>query len=181
MRIKYLFGILACVCVLAVCATIVTVVLVGRDGTAPDGDTTTTEPTGSFLPTLEMVSVAERGEWVEVETTFGSFRYPAAFADFFGVEAVDQGESARLQFDAQLAGKNVTVYTIHYNKAVGLRCGTLKLSDTAAEIAVYAEFAEKTDDIPADWLKTFYAVQETFNDVLLSMAEDGRFTMREGV
>ncbi len=187
MRIKYVFGIVVCICVIAVCATVITVVSVGRDRPKPaqsDGDTTTAvttaDRTNTSLPVPEVLSATENGEWVEIETTVGAFHYPTALADILRVEAVSHGDAAALQFVARLDERDVTVYTIHYNKAVGIRCGTWKMSDTAEEIAVYADLTETTDGISADWLGTFYAAQETFNDVLSSMAEDSRFTRQEG-
>ena len=189
MRIKYAFGILVCICVLAMCATVITVTSVGRrENNAPDGGaaattvvtTTVTAQTADGLPVLEILSAKEDGEWVTVDSTFGSFRYPTAFSDVLRVEAVEQGESASLRFVARIAAKDVTVYTLHYGKATGIRCGTLRLSNTAEEIAVYADLAEKPAGVPDDWASTFYAAQETFNDVLSSMTEDSRFTRWEG-
>ncbi|MBE6768068.1 MAG: hypothetical protein E7549_04060 [Ruminococcaceae bacterium] len=181
MRLKYVLAIVACISVIAVCATVITVTLVNRGAVTPDeGTVTTTTTEAQGPPALEILSATEAGEWVAVATTFGRFRYPVAMADLLRAEAVSEGTTAALRFVARLDGRDVTIYTIHYNKAVGIPCGTLVLSDTADEIAVYADLAEKPDDLSEEWVGTFYAAQETFNDVLSSMAEDSRFTRREG-
>lgn len=199
MRIKYVFGIAVCIAVIALCVAVITVATSERERTPTTplaGDTTTTATQTTVAQTTiaqttvaqtdtshlvaEILSITENDEWVEAKTTLGAFRYPTALADVLRVEAVSQGDTAALRFVARLAERDITVYTIHYNKAAGIRCGTFKPSDTAEELAVYADLAEAPDDVDADWTATFYAAQETFNDVLSSMAEDSRFTRQEG-
>ncbi len=136
--------------------------------------TTSAEP----IPALVLLSVKEQGEWVMVETSYGAFRYPTAFADILAPEVVCYDNVAQIQFIAQIAEQSLVAYTLHYRAATGIRCGTLRLPNTTEEIAVSVEFAE-VDHIPADWQDTFYAVQETFNDVVSSMAEDSRFVREE--
>lgn len=167
------------------CATVMLTVAAGcaaQSSTAPQASSRPTLPTlppETPAPALQLLSVETAEEWVEVKTTYGDFHYPAAFADILAVEAATIDGVARLDFIAQLAEQSVVIYTIYYDKASGNRCGTLKLSDTTDEMMVYVTFAVDLDAIPSDWHETFYAVQETFNDVLLSMAEDTRFTPME--
>ncbi len=176
MESRYLVKILAVACAVAVMCAAVAVYFLVSDRTLPTPPSTT-EPTVQLKkpPTLQLLSIEERGEWMLVETTYGFFRYPIAFADLLAPEVIDQGSSARVQFVAQMAEESLVIYTLHYNEAVGKHCGTLQLSPDTEKVPVYVEFAEESDAIPSDWIDTFYALQETFNDVLLSMAEDSRF------
>lgn len=181
MRSRRFTEIMVFVCVVAVFGAMVAVYFIGRGHGIPKPPSTSGSEETTYVepPALELLSVSERGEWMLVETTYGFFRYPTAFSDFLAPEVIDQGTSARLQFIAQIAEQSLVVYTIHYNEVTGNRCGTLKLSADTKEIPVYVSFSEANDAIPADWLDTFYAVQETFNDVLSSMAEDSRFVREE--
>ena len=124
-------------------------------------------------------STNEEGEWVVVKTTYGSFKYPFAFSDLIVIEAADLERSAQLRFFMKMDDNNVPIYTIHYNSGEGSLCGTLKLSDGAESIPVTVVLADKPEDLSEDWRLTFYATQETFNDVLFSMAEDKNFSIAE--
>lgn len=178
MRNKRLLKALVLAVVLAVLGVAVTLCVIYRNGndSAPPAEQSEvhTKP-----PSLKLLSIAERGEWMVVETSYGFFRYPTAFADILAPEVIDQGTSSQLQFIAQIADRSLVLYSMHYNEERGARCGTLRLSDTVADMPVYVEFAEPPQGVSDDWLNTFYAVQETFNDVLDSMAEDSRFTREE--
>jgi len=66
------------------------------------------------------------------------------------------------------------------NKIYFWRSAIIVLEAAIRHAHRYADLAEKPDDLSEEWVGTFYAAQETFNDVLSSMAEDSRFTRREG-
>lgn len=131
------------------------------------------EDTG--LPELKIISSTEGKEWVVVDTTYGTFRYSVAFADIMSVETVNQNNAAQLKFFAQIDGSNVLIYTIHYNANIGTPCGRLSLDDNHKDIPVFVEFEHISGSIHADWLSTYYAVEETFNDVIGSMSENSGF------
>lgn len=130
------------------------------------------------LPELQIISTAEVEDLVVVESTYGTFHYPFAFSDIIGVKTINQETSSKLQFFARIDGEEVVIYTIHYNDAVGDRCGTLRLEDNA-EVEVFVEFTDAPTSLSSGWLTTFYATQETFNDVLFSMSDDGQFVIAE--
>jgi len=171
MRNKRLLNILVIACVLSVLGTVIALCVNRRERPSP-------APSAEQVVPLKLLSIAEHGEWMVAETNYGSFRYPAAFADILAPEVIAHATSSELQFIAQIADQSLVAYSIRYNERIGDRCGTLRLSDAVEDIPVYVEFAEPTG-IPDDWLDTFYAVQETFNDVLDSMAQDSRFTREE--
>lgn len=122
---------------------------------------------------LSIMSITENGEWRVLDTTYGKLRYPFAFSDIIEVEAFNEGALSELRFYAKIEGKKMLNYTIHFNDNEGIACGTLKLKD---EIPVSVVFEDAPEGLKEDWLSTFYAVQETFNDVLKSMEENKKFS-----
>lgn len=173
-------GILAA---LAVCAAVIMLVAAGCDQKDPpplDSSENTEQntpvtPEETGLPELKILSTAETNQWVSVETTYGTFRYPFAFSDLITVQATGTDVSASLQFTADVDGEMTVIYTIYYNEEKGQPCGTLKLMEGEDPISVSVEFTELPADMPEVSKPTFFATQETFNDVLASMKEDARF------
>ncbi len=121
---------------------------------------------------LSIISTTESGDWVTVKTSFISLRYPFAFSDIIAVEAYNEGLASQLRFYANIDGKKTLNYVIYFNSNEGIPCGTLKLQ---GEIPVSVEFEKAPKKLSEDWLNTFYAVQETFNDVLKSMENNKSF------
>lgn len=119
---------------------------------------------------LSIISTTESGDWVTVKTSFISLRYPFAFSDIIAVEAYNEGLASQLRFYSNLDGKKTLNYVIYFNSNEGIPCGTLKLQ---GEIPISVEFEKAPKKLSEDWLNTFYAVQETFNDVIKSMEENG--------
>ena len=139
-------------------------------------------PEESGFPKLEVLSDKEDSNWVQVETTYGTFRYPAAFSDIIKVNTVTEKESAQLQVMLLTGEVELAVYTLYYNyegNDAAIPCGKLKLTDESEEMTVSVVFENAPESLSADWLSTFYAVQETFNNVIVSMAEDSRFVAAE--
>jgi len=138
-----------------------------------------TEPETTGFPKLEVVNSAEESAWVNVETTYGTFRYPAAFSDIVKVEGVTGEASAELKVLLVTDEGDLPVYTLYYNNeenSTAIPCGKLKLDSETEEMLISVVFENAPEDLSADWQSTFYAVQETFNDVIFSMEEDSRFT-----
>ena len=76
----------------------------------------------------------------------------------------------------KIEDKIIDAYTIYFNEPKGVPCGILKMSE---EIPVTVEFENAPKKLDDDWLITFNAVQETFNDVLLSMSENNDFEISD--
>ena len=131
------------------------------------------------LPALEIEVTSESGNLVVLKTSYGYVRYPKAFSDFITVEAVNYDGSSELQFFADLGGKKVPIYTIHYNIDAGIPCGRFRVAAVTDEVGVSVTFHEIPENISENWVSTFNATQETFNDVLASLADDPRFTSAE--
>ncbi len=121
---------------------------------------------------LSIMSITEDGDWIVVETTYGVLRYPFAFSDVIEVEAFNEGETSQLRFYTKIEGQKIKNYTIHYNDNEGTAFGTLKKEK---KIPLSVVFEEPPAELQEDWKTTFYAVQETFNDVLKSMEENEKF------
>lgn len=137
------------------------------------------EESSTALPELKVLSTDESGDKVDVETTYVKLSFPYAFSDIISVKAVSEDKSASLQFISNIEGEAVTIYSIHFNSDEGIPCGALSLPEYDAEISVSVVFADIPETISEDWVSTFQATQETFNDVITSMSEDDRFTYAE--
>lgn len=123
---------------------------------------------------LKILSVIENNESISVETTYGSFNYPRAFMDVISVDTDVASGDECLKFMAQIDGDSIDVYTIYYNSSKGVLCGYQILPDDR-EVNVSVVFEEVPENISDEWKTTFYAAQETFNDVIVSMSQDSRF------
>ena len=186
---KLIVIIAAAVCLVAVIAAVIIACVSNGSGGVTDAqsvqsgtDAATQTETGeneTGFPELEIISVTEVGEWVEVDTTYGKFHYPYAFSDIISFEAESTDSTAQIKFYANLDGTKTLMYTLHYSEKGDDDwdlCGTFKPSDNAEAIAVYVEFEEAPGDVSGDWLTTFLAARETFNDVISSMDKNEGFT-----
>lgn len=168
---------LAVLCTMMVSVLLNTVSCGKNDEAESQDESKVVEQIEKVFPELQILSAEDSGNVVAVETTYGLFSYPLAFSDLIAINAVNNEESAQLQINAKIDETECVVYTIHYNEEIGMKCGSLKLDNYADVIDVYIEFTDDTNDISEEWVTTFYAVQETFNDVINSMAKDNRFTV----
>lgn len=182
--------VLAFVCVLVLFAIFIGIYLSQNNNKIPEqsGDQVENTPVvntpADVTPAEERTefkieSVTEQGESVSVTTTYGTFAYPFAFSDLIVIEAVDLETTAQLKFFLDMDGVNVPIYTVCYNSEEGSLCGHLTLPDKEEAIPVSVILGEIPEDISEDWKLTFYATQETFNEVLFSMAEDVNFKIAE--
>lgn len=164
---------------------IAVLVILGRDK-APEEVVpgTTTEAPGastvagkvSNVKTLQVESVKEEGETVIVETTYGTVKYPYAFSDLVIVEAETFENHAVLEFKAEIDGTEYKLYTLIFNGEEGIPVG--KLTVDGETYVVTALFHDVTG-LSNDNMVTFYAVQETFNDVVNSLSENEGFTAED--
>lgn len=176
--------ILTAVCgVLGVVLAVLIVMLIGMNrDTAPEeqipGTTagsvpTTTAAAEPKMKELLVESVTEEGAAVFVKTTYGMVQYPYAFSDLISVEAATFEDYAVLDFCATLEDTAVKLYTLMFNTGEGIPVGTLLVDGET--FVVTAQFHDAIG-IGNDSMVTFYAVQETFNDVVNSLSENEGFT-----
>lgn len=131
-------------------------------------------------PIDEMViyTVEEQDDVMCVTTSYGAFSYPYAFSDLLAIEAVNQDSCVGLTFSVFLEGRSEQVYTLWINSNQGMRAGTLNREDKAYRVSM--EIYDAREGMNEMYTSTFYAVQETLNDVLQSMAAGGDFVYNVG-
>jgi flavodoxin len=171
---------LVCGVLLAVLIGLVTIVLiVENSGKRTDlGDSTNSEASGNDIgyvgDIMELVvqSVEEQGDVLVVKTTYGTIQYPAAFSDLIRIETETFEKDAQMVFSAFVGEEEVKLYTLYFNRAVGIPLGTLTVDGVK-----YAVTAEIHDLVYAneDNRLTYQAAQETFNDVAMSLEENENF------
>ena len=123
---------------------------------------------------LLVESVEEEEDTVIVVTTYVTVKYPYAFSDLMSVEAQTFEDHAALEFGANIGQTTYKAYTLYFNGSEeGMPVGTLQLDGET--YVVTAQFHDVTG-LGKDDMTTFYAAQETFNDVVNSLAENEGFT-----
>ena len=132
---------------------------------APETTKTTEEPA---KPQLAVDSIEEQGDMMVVNTPFFQLKYPFAFADLIQVEAVDNGEVAELHFSAKLDLSDYRLFSISFG-------GT----GDFLPVEVYATLYRIDESLSSDFVNTFNAAQECFNDVMMSLMECEGFTPAE--
>ena len=126
---------------------------------------------GEMLSLL-VESVEEQGDVVVVKTTYCTLEYPFAFSDLIRIEADGFGNYAQMVFSAFVGEEEVKLYTLYFNRAVGIPLGNLTVDGVE-----YTVTAEIHDLVYAneDNRLTYQAAQETFNDVAMSLEKNGNF------
>ncbi len=140
--------------------------------TAP-AETTPTEETLPKMKELLVESVEEQEDIVLVNTTYVTVKYPYAFSDIMSVEAQTFEDYAVLEFGAIIHDTTHKVYTLFFNGEEGMPVGTLQLDGET--YVVTAQFHD-VSGMNEDSMITYYAAQETFNDVVNSLSENEGFT-----
>ena len=162
-------------CVVGVVALIVAAcVFLGKDE-----EPAVYNPQRGPLKELTVGSTERQGEMMVVDTSYGNVKFPYAFSDLIGVEALNQGNQTALTFTARIDGQNEELYTIWFNGSKGMTAGSMDLQDGETPITVTLVIYNPGRNLSGDDLTTFYATQETVNDVLSSLEETGNFIPAE--
>lgn len=136
---------------------------------APNGsEQTQPTPSGGLSPET---TVGENE--ITVQTRYATLSYPVAFEEVIQVSTTNYGQADALEFAGDVFGTVVPLYTLWFNGDAGLPVGTLITE--AGEIKITVEI-HPAPDMTASELETFYAAQETVNQVLFSLAENEGFT-----
>lgn len=136
------------------------------------------DPISGPMEKMVIHSVEEQGKLVCVKTSYGDFSYPFAFSDLVVMEPVNEESYVGLAFSAYIGGNCEPVYTLWINSDRGMTAGTLRVEDKTYSVTL--EIMDAREDLDANSLSTFNAVQETLNDVLQSLAAGGNFEYAMG-
>lgn len=162
-------------CVLVLVLAVLLVVAFLSAGNKNEGTgTQSSEP----MEKMVLHTVEERGDAVYVTTSYGGFSYPYAYSDLMVMEPVNKTSYVGVAFFASIDGKNEPVYTLWINGRQGIPAGKLHVGDKTYSVTVEMNDARK--DLAEKYRSTFYAAQETLNDVLLSMEAGGYFEYSMG-
>ena len=131
------------------------------------------------LPVLTVIEMAEKGDVVSVTTTYGTFEYPAAFSDFMSVKSESAKNTSKLQFFANVNDEEILIYTMLFGGTEGLPLGTIQKTDWAEPVVVTVLFPEEPIGLNESDLLTYYATQETFNNVMFSFVVDGKLAFEK--
>lgn len=183
--------------VIALCAVaVVLFLLLGGDHTPDETEanvgttegTLQTEPSESASETeeteteetapkavLQVLSTEEQGEYVTVTTTYGSFRYPFAFSDLIQIQAMEENGSESLMFYAVIGDTGAKLFTIRFDDGGAVALGAMTVDQDGTTLPLTADVYSAPDTLDADGKNTYYAAQEIFNDVVISLQENENF------
>jgi len=136
-----------------------------------DADVLPEEATGLLLHSVE-----EQGDRVVVTTSYCVLAYPFAFSDLIQVDVVDDENCSCVEFRALIGEEEYLLYAILFDSEEGIYLGTLDATEQSDAVDVYAELYPVDESLNEDSLVAFMAAQETFNDVVFSLAENDSFT-----
>lgn len=128
---------------------------------------------------LAVDSIEEQGDMMIVNTPFCVLKYPFAFADLIQVEAMNSADTAELVFSAKLDLSSYRLFSIVFGGSGDILLGSMMLPDGEAPVEVYATLYQIDETLSADFVNTFNAAQECFNDVMVSLMENEGFTPAE--
>lgn len=134
-------------------------------------ETVQTEPAPLVL-TLESVEEAE--QLMVVTTSYCVVSYPFAFSDIIRVAVEEYAGSEALMFRAYLNGEEYPMFCLVFDGSVGSPAGNLTLSDGSV-VSVSVEIFPGEEFLDSDNLHTFYAAQESINDVISSLMDSQWF------
>jgi len=131
------------------------------------------------LPELTVGAIEERGDVVVVTTSYCTLKYPFAFVDLMKIEPIVQDVGAGLDFSLEVEGRKSKVFTLLFGSKEGALVGRIKLDGQAEAIDVTVVFYEVDAELNPSLHTTFYAVQETFNDIVNSLCENTNFIVEK--
>lgn len=166
-------------CVIGAVALIVAAcIFLGGGGSKEEGPVAY-DPDRGPLKELKVNSLTRQGETMEVDTSYGKVEYPYAFSDLIQVETLNQDNQTALAFSARINNEDKALYTIWFNGSEGQTVGALDLEDGERPVLITVVFYQPGAELSGDDRTTYYATQETVNDVLTALQKDKNFTTIE--
>lgn len=183
---------------LIIVVSVVTVILVfvcvglalsrgNGDPQQPTEPTVTTSPAGNSankpsdnpgeaMKELLLQDVSEQGNMIVLTTTYCTVSYPVGFEQVVTAEVQNQDNTAKIVVYATIEGKQYAVYALVFNSREGMPIGYLRVEEDI--YSVNAIFYDP-EGVGEAGKSTFYAAQETFNDVAMSLEENKGFLTNE--
>lgn len=127
-------------------------------------------------PALTVDSVEQQDTQMVVSTSYAAVQYPFAFSDLIKVTAVDTEERIQLEFKAALDGKEYPMFALRFGGSEGTMLGTIDIDEAAMDVPVWLIFYSEDPDMDPGSRSSFYAAQESVNDVVASLTENEDFT-----
>ncbi len=112
-------------------------------------------------------NISEQNHLVIAATEYGKIQYPYAMSDVIRIVSARYSDYASFEFRGTLDDKEVLFYTLWIGKVQGMSAGFAV--DRGGNLhGVYFEIAQVPKGLRESDLNTFFAAQETINDVLNS-------------
>lgn len=131
------------------------------------------------MPELEIISVEDGDPNVNLKTNYCELHYPSMYYDLLKTDVYFGDGTGCIIFSANLGSYYATVYNIIFNGEDGRTVGTLQLEGIDEPIRVSVAFYEPSNTVLGEALESFYAAQETFNDIISALRENENFTFTD--
>ena len=118
-----------------------------------------------------IMSIHEQGEKTIVSTEYGKIMYPYSFSDLIQIVPKRSADAVFLEFYGRLEYGEHLLYRLWLGKEQGTYVGILK-NRAGESVNVYLEMAPTPKNLQGWDENSFYAAQETINDVLSSFIPD---------
>lgn len=148
-------------CVLVICVILIFTSCKGKEENKFNSEETITKSI-----------ITQFGDKMVISTKYGDISYPYAFSDVIKVNELDEGKS--FVFIVATNDFSSEIYKICFEADEGTYLGKT-LEEKTVSIKVY----DVPEEIREDSLTTFYAAQETLNDVIASIYEWEGFVAAE--
>lgn len=162
-------------CVIGAVALIVAACFFLGGGTKDEGPVAY-DPNRGPLKELKVNSLTRKGETMVVDTSYGEVEYPYAFSDLIQVESLNQDNQTALAFSARINNEDKALYTVWFNGSEGQTVGAFDLQDGEKPVLITVVFYQPGAELVGDDRTTYYATQETVNDVLTALQRNQNFS-----
>lgn len=153
------------------------------DNSTPSGDAVTDHPIASdplndeiALPELKIDSIEERDNAVLITTSYCTMSYPSAYHELIAADVYYGDGTGCIIFSAITSVGNQTAYSLLFNNESGNEIGKLKLDGVDEAIRVSVVFYPAPETLSGEELTNYYAAQETFNDIVVSLEKNEGFS-----
>lgn len=180
------------IAVLAAVVVLIAIILMAAGGgnDTPNQSHSSVETTGASRPPetpetsapvaedlLILESTENQGEWVVLTTSCGVMKYPFSFSDLIQVEAVSDENQGIMKFSVKIGESVYPVYSVSFGSGEGFFLGSMEIGDT--QVRVYGAMDQLPEGLEESGAATFFAAQESFNDIVSSLKENERFVPAE--
>lgn len=133
------------------------------------------EPEAAQKVELVVESTEEKEDSIIVTTSFCQLRYPFAFADLIQIKEQNDASVSSLEFSVLIKNEMYPIFAVRFGEGEGIPLGSILVPGETEDRPVYAELYVPDEVALGENANTYYAAQETFNDIVEALSENPNF------